>query len=223
VQSWIDIAFDNLGHKQMFINFPKYNTSQIRACFSPQVTLAHQFKSTYEIDSFVATTLLELITPLSDDEFHFLEQISEILRRIISGEVLSDSQKHIFSMEEPFPTLPDLHLSSAYSTQSMYELRELTEEQKVTDSEVVSCCSVTIPPFEIQTNVDDIQRSIIADTQKKLNKNQKKKIRKAKRKSTEDEDLEGVKDMLHRYSLRNKLIVLSEDPTQMQKTINHAM
>jgi len=76
-------------------------------------------------------------------------QISEILRRIVTGEALSDSQKHIFSMEQPFQSPPDLQLSSAHSAQSMCEITvgELTEEQK--DSEVLSCCSVNIPPFDI--------------------------------------------------------------------------
>jgi hypothetical protein len=149
VQSWVEIAIDNLGHKQMFINFPRFNTSQIRAAFSPQLNLAHQFKSTQEMDAFVSTTLYDLIVPLIDDEFYFLEQISEILRRIVTGEALSDSQKHIFSMEQPFQSPPDLQLSSAHSAQSMCEITvgELTEEQK--DSEVLSCCSVNIPPFDI--------------------------------------------------------------------------
>lgn len=98
----------------MYLNFPRLNTSPIRACFPSQL-LAHQFKSTQDLDQFVSTTLRGLIAPLIEAECHFLEQVSEILRRIVSGEALSDSQKHIFSMEQPFSCPPDLHLSSAHS------------------------------------------------------------------------------------------------------------
>jgi hypothetical protein len=35
--------------------------------------------------------------------------------------------------------------------------------------------------------------------------------------------MEGIREMLHRYGVRNQVVVLSDDPTQMQKTVNEAM
>lgn len=80
--------------------------------------------------------MLDLISPLVRDEFHFLEQISDVLRRVVSGEALSDSQKHIFSTEHPFE-LTEMNLMSERSAQSMCELTvcELTDEHRL-DSEV---------------------------------------------------------------------------------------
>jgi hypothetical protein len=46
-----------------------------------------------EIELFVTETLFPLVAPLIDDECHFLEQLSDILKRSVSGEALSDSQK----------------------------------------------------------------------------------------------------------------------------------
>ena len=52
---------------------------------------------------------------------------------------------------------------------------ELTEDQKVTDSEVMSSFSASIAPFDTQfeklDQLEEIKRSIIAETQRKLNKN----------------------------------------------------
>ena len=50
----------------------------------------------------MSTVLLALISPLAADELRFLEDLAEILRRIVTGEALSDSQKHIFSTDNPF-------------------------------------------------------------------------------------------------------------------------
>lgn len=109
----------------------------------------------------------------------------------------------------------------------MCELTACELTGKVTDSEVMSCCSISIAPFEVQfektDQVDDIQRSIINDTQKRLNKNQKKKLRRARKKEDLGEDQDELRDMLHKYGLRNRVVVLSDDPTQMQKTVNQAV
>ena len=85
-----------------------------------------------------------------------------------------------------------------------------------TCSEILSCSSITLPMFEKQQNsVDDIQRSILADS-KKLNKNKKKRIRKKVKKEEQkcnESDLEGIREMLHKHAFANRVIVLSEDET----------
>ena len=102
-----------------------------------------------EIELFETVTLFPLVAPLIDDECHFLEQLSDILKRSVSGEALSDSQKYMFSTEQPFDTEhADLDISVA-SARSAYDA---TEEQKdsmaLEDvSEVRSCESTCLPPF----------------------------------------------------------------------------
>lgn len=39
VISWIEIAFENIGFKQMYINFPKYNITQIKQLQEPGIKL----------------------------------------------------------------------------------------------------------------------------------------------------------------------------------------
>jgi hypothetical protein len=74
----------------MYINFPRYNISLVRALF-PTTYITTQFKSASEIESFISSDLLQSIRPLIEVEYSFLEQISDILRKVVSGEALSDS------------------------------------------------------------------------------------------------------------------------------------
>ena len=43
--SWIEIVFDNLGYKQLFINFPKYNLQQIKVMFQYWSNITSEFKT----------------------------------------------------------------------------------------------------------------------------------------------------------------------------------
>ena len=47
--------------------------------------------------------LLLALSPLFDDELAFYEQLSDILKRSLMGQTLSDSSRHLFSTEHPFP------------------------------------------------------------------------------------------------------------------------
>lgn len=108
------------------------------------------FKSPSDLEQFVSSTLLELISPLAADELHFLEDLADILRRIVTGEALSDSQKQMFSTENPFTTESlgqDISLAcSAFSTQSACEIEEGEESKLIIEesSEVMSCCSISM-------------------------------------------------------------------------------
>lgn len=67
----------------------------------------------------------------------------------------------------------------------------------------------------------------MADTQKKRHKNQKKKVRKAKKaelaKTFVESDTQGIREMLQKYAVTNTVVMLSDDDTQMQKTLNQVM
>ena len=111
--------------------------------------------------------------------------------------------------------------------QSACELAEEESKLIVEEcSEIMSCSSITLPPFDKSVvGVDDIQRSILNDS-KKLNKNKKKKVRRqAKRleQPCSESELDSIKEMLHQHAFANRVIVLSQDETQMQKTLNQAM
>lgn len=114
----------------MYINFPKYNLQQIKALFSAWKSVTSQFKTPAELDNFVAQTLYSQIQLLIEDEFHFLEQLCDVLRRTVSGKALSDSQKHIFSIEFPFD-IEHEHADLALSFKSAHSAYDATEESKI--------------------------------------------------------------------------------------------
>ena len=74
----------------------------VKALLPSQISVAHKFSSTDDLENFVTKELYVELEPLFTDEIQFLEQLSDVLRRSVSGEVLSDSQKHIFSVDQPF-------------------------------------------------------------------------------------------------------------------------
>ena len=92
----------------MYINFPRHNLDQLKALLEAEHSrtsrvsnLPHetQMRALRDLESEVVKTL----GPLFDDEYAFYEQLSDILKRSILGETLSDSARHLFSTEHPFP------------------------------------------------------------------------------------------------------------------------
>lgn len=60
---------------------------------------------------FCEESVLPILEPLFADEHLFLENMADIIQRQATGENLSDSQKLIFSKDEPFIELENQQAS----------------------------------------------------------------------------------------------------------------
>ena len=97
IQSFIEIAFDSRRFERMFINFPKHSMTSLRHLMRP-------FKpnnALVEIES-LEPHLSIILMPLYNEEAIFYEQLSEILKTCLMGKPLSDTEKHLFSTDQPF-------------------------------------------------------------------------------------------------------------------------
>jgi len=57
----------------MFINFPKHKLTAVKALLPSQISVAHKFSSTDDLENFVTKELYLELEPLFADEIQFLE------------------------------------------------------------------------------------------------------------------------------------------------------
>ena len=78
------------------------------------------------------------LEPVFDEEFAFYELLSEILKQSLLGQPLSDSSRHLFSTEHPFPLDEDLEEKESNfidnetisgSESLRHEIRSASEEE----------------------------------------------------------------------------------------------
>mmetsp|Transcript_36016 Transcript_36016/g.47394 ORF Transcript_36016/g.47394 Transcript_36016/m.47394 type:complete len:142 (+) Transcript_36016:2-427(+) len=101
ILSFIEIAFDSRRFERMYINFPKHNLSHLRRLLKPFAAASITKSALIELKS-LEPSLSEIVKPLFTDEAIFYEQLSEILKGCLMGKTLSDTEKHLFSTDQPF-------------------------------------------------------------------------------------------------------------------------
>ena len=97
IRSWIEIAFDNIGIGQLFVNFPDLSLPNL----NKSITEIDQMSVT-QVEAFVANEFLTALKPIFENEHAFLMNLSDCLKRTVSGESLSDSQKYLIRFDQPF-------------------------------------------------------------------------------------------------------------------------
>lgn len=101
IYSLIEISFDNVGLKKIFINFPRIDHRRLRKNLRPLANAFSETSSSANQQKKVQE-LLAILKPLFEDESVFYVQLSETLRSIMLKERLTDSQKLLVSTQQPF-------------------------------------------------------------------------------------------------------------------------
>ena len=55
-----------------------------------------------QVEQFVMTRVIPIVVPLLENEFYFLLDLTDCLKRAAMGESLSDNQKYLMRTDRPF-------------------------------------------------------------------------------------------------------------------------
>ena len=86
----------------MYINWPRFDQS-VPPILKKLLSVIPAQDQAEQREAFVSQLLFDgHLRKLFEEELVFLQQLEDIMTRCSMNEVLSDSQKQIFSTEEPF-------------------------------------------------------------------------------------------------------------------------
>ena len=104
-----------------------------------------------QVEQFVNAKVIPIVVPLLENEFLFLLDLTDSLKRAAMGESLSDSQKHLIRTDRPF-----------VDDDKRHELQESSDSEAVTLKEVQSIINTS--DDEVR---DDINQQRAQDKKKK--------------------------------------------------------